>query len=420
MQYLERHAEPEIALVEELHGRYQHVLVVPAYDEHAAFLEGLWPAASRPTLCIVVVNASVRDSAEVRARTVRSFDELAERVRAKPLAAGASFGSISNEMDVLLVDRARRLLPAREGVGLARKIGCDIALALHARGRIAHPWIHMTDADARLPTGYFDAATNGAVALAYPFVHAGGATPEIDRAHADYEVHLRYYVLGLAWAGSRYAHHSIGSTIAVEAGAYAAVRGVPPRRAGEDFYLLNKLRKLGAIAVPDVEPIVLRARRSARVPFGTGRAVLTILDEGREQRTYDPRCFSLLRSWLTALDGADPMNAVDETLVEVLDKLGARDALAKIPASQRLRRRHEWFDGFRTLKLLHGLRDAGLPSLPWREALARAPFVPETFDDPFAQCRALAELERLRNKTSASMPSHASERVTASNQPAGA
>ena len=419
MQYLERHAEPEIALVDTVRGPYEHVLVVPAYDENAAFLEGLWPAASRPTLCIVVVNASLRDGAEVRERTVRSLDELAERVRAKPLAGGAHFGSIEG-MDVLLVDRARRPLPRREGVGLARKIGCDMALALQARGRIAHPWIHMTDADARLPAGYFDAATTGAVALAYPFVHAAGDTPEIDRAHADYEVHLRYYVLGLAWAGSRYAHHSIGSTIAVEASAYAAVRGVPKRQAGEDFYLLNKVRKLGAIVAPDVEPIAIRGRRSARVPFGTGRAVLTILDEGREQRTYDPRCFSLLRSWLTALDSADPMDAVEPEVLAVLEQMGARDALAKIPASQRSRRRHEWFDGFRTLKLIHGLRDAGLHSLPWREALARAPFVPEVFDDPFAQCRALAELERLRIKTSTSMPSQATARVTASNHPAGA
>ena len=46
---------------------------------------------------------------------------------------------------------------------------------------------------------------------------------------------MSYYVAGLAMAGSGYAHHSLGSTIAVHAKSYAAVRGYPKRSAGEDF-----------------------------------------------------------------------------------------------------------------------------------------------------------------------------------------
>jgi hypothetical protein len=33
---------------------------------------------------------------------------------------------------------------------------------------------------------------------------------------------------------------------------------------------------------------------------------------------------------------------------------------------------HTWFDGFRTLKLVHGLRAAGFASIPWRLALSDA------------------------------------------------
>ena len=58
---------------------------------------------------------------------------------------------------------------------------------------------------------------------------------------------MSYYVAGLAMAGSRYAHHSLGSTIAVHAKTYAAVRGYPKRSAGEDFYLLNKICKLAPV-----------------------------------------------------------------------------------------------------------------------------------------------------------------------------
>src|SRR5690606_4816987 len=44
---------------------------------------------------------------------------------------------------LLLVDRFRagRRIPKHQGVGLARKIGADIALALIAERRIERPWI---------------------------------------------------------------------------------------------------------------------------------------------------------------------------------------------------------------------------------------------------------------------------------------
>ena len=59
--------------------------------------------------------------------------------------------------------------------------------------------------------------------------------------------------------------------------------------------------------------------------------------------------------------------------------MGAFEAVRKAAAEARepaalLRRLHTWFDAFRTLKLVHALRDEGFPSLPWRQALAEAPF----------------------------------------------
>jgi hypothetical protein len=406
-QYLARYAEPEHELAGRVSKRYDHALVVPACDEAASLLEGVAPAARGATLCMVVVNASLGHHRAIRQRSQQLFDELARRCNARS-GEGFGFGSFET-MDVLLVDRARRPLPRRQGVGLARKIGCDIALALHRRERLAGRFIHMTDADAALARDYFDAhADTRASALAYPFEHVPTGDATIDVAHAVYEVHLRYWVLGLGWAGSPYAHHTLGSTIAMDVQAYAAARGVPRRQAGEDFYLLNKLRKLGEIAVPDVEPIRIGARRSARVPFGTGRAIAAI-DAGREQQSYDPRCFELLRSWLEVLDGfargegADPVAAagqIEPLVGKVLEGMGAREALARLaetaPADRLRSRIHEWFDAFRTLKLVHGLRDGGMASLPWRDALARAPFLPPLDGDPYALRRAMATLERQR------------------------
>ena len=61
------------------------------------------------------------------------------------------------------------------------------------------------------------------------------------------------------------------------------------------------------------------------------------------------------------------------------------------------RRFHTWFDAFRTLKLVHALRDEGLPSLAWREALAEAPFTrlsASTVEEPESLRKWLAAEER--------------------------
>ena len=110
-----------------------------------------------------------------------------------------------------------------------------------------------------LPRDYFDRASkvprNHASALVYPFIHRGEEDVALARAIQLYEISLRYYVLGLASAGSPYAHHTVGSTLAVDAISYAKVRGVPKRTAAEDFYLLGKLAKIGKVAALNGTPI---------------------------------------------------------------------------------------------------------------------------------------------------------------------
>ena len=41
---------------------------------------------------------------------------------------------------------------------------------------------------------------------------------------------------------------------------------------------------------------------------------------------------------------------------------------------------HEQFDGFQTLRFIHKLRARRYPSLPWRDALAQAPFASSSGD----------------------------------------
>ncbi|WP_428264485.1 hypothetical protein [Haliangium sp.] len=414
-QYLKRYAAPEAALAV-AGGRYEHVCVIPALDESATLLTGLEPARCHGRwLCVLVVNATADATPAVRARNAALVRDLAAACRGPvvPLAdAPPMWRGDRGGYDLLVVDRSSdsHALPAGQGVGLARRIGADIALAHRAAGIVRSRWIHLTDADVELPGDYFTAAAAApakACALLYPFWHRDGDDAAIDAATGLYELYLRYHRLGLAWAGSPYAWHTVGSTLAVDAEAYAAVRGVPRRQAGEDFYLIDKLVKLGPIAEPASGPVLITARRSQRAPFGTGAATATIAAElarGQVYEIYHPRVYALLGAWLRALErfadapaeaaeaaldaavhangtGASRCSPDEHTLLaRAVDAIGARAALAdtharaRSPAARRRRVEH-WFDAFRTLKLIHALRDLGLASRPWPEALTRAPFL---------------------------------------------
>lgn len=421
-KYLARHAAPEIAVAARLHGPYAHVCAIPAMDESPSLLDGLRGVdAAGPWLAIVVVNGTDTASPAIHARNAALLAGLRDRGQARRLWSEPPAWLIPGAMpgmDLLAIDRASLgwRLPDGQGVGMARRIGGDIALALHAAGALRSRWIHMTDADVTLPADYFEAAARApsSVALTYRFWHQATGDPLVDAATGLYELYLRYHRLGLASAGSPYALHTIGSTLAVDARAYAAVRGVPMRQAAEDFYLVNKLVKLGPVTEPDAAPLGIHARRSARVPFGTGAATSAIADDlaaGRPYRVYHPRVYALLGAWLDAMDrcarapgdaragAVNPASdrcldrCLDEAaasrrlapgerraLAHALDALGARAALGEARArarrpDARARRMRDWFDGFRTLKLVHALRDAVLPSLPWPDALAAAPFL---------------------------------------------
>jgi hypothetical protein len=438
-KYLARHAEPESEVASRLPGPYGHALVVPAYGERESLfslLASVPGGPSGPVLIIAVVNARA-DSPEAVHRANQAARERLGRelpapevladlplIRAHALAGGT----------LLLVDRASSgtFLPEGQGVGLARKIGNDIALRLQAAGRLASPWLHNTDADTLLPRDYFeqtrslDAARTGAAI--YFFEHRFEADPDLALAGRLYEISLRYYVLGLAWAGSPYAYQSMGSCLAIPPDSYAQVRGFPKKNAAEDFYVLDKLAKVGAIERLAGAPLTLEGRPSDRVPFGTGRALRDLT--GRRKalenfRLYHPLVFAHLAAWLSMLDrvascagdaerafsalpAAGPYFHAD-LLRESLERLGAaaaiRQARARSSDAATLRRHLQtWFDAFRTLKLVHALRDGGLPSLPWREALAEAPFTAlsgSTEDDPETLRAALAEAERALSQTPA-------------------
>jgi hypothetical protein len=435
-KYFARYAEPEAALARALDERYLAALVVPACAEAPSLLDGFQSAlscAAERVLLILVVNATDAASAAMHAENQRLLSHLhgsfprARALTQEDVSTRAWLGRAERH-DLLWLDRASPglRLPPREGVGLARKLGGDLAAALWARDQLESPLIACSDADVTLPARYFHELTapvpenerSPSAAWLWPYRHEPGGDAAIDAATVLYEISLRYYVLGLASANSCYAYQSVGSTLCVSAPAYLSVRGVPKREAAEDFHLLDKLAKVAPLRRPRVSPIAIRARASERVPFGTGRRSREIAEElasGREFLLYSPEIFRALSAVLKGLDDfartAEVValtRAIELTvpelapsILQVLTGLGAFAALASASTQAKagavLRRRaHTWFDSLRTLRFVHGLRDRCLPSMPFRAALARAPFVPSPLAmdaEPQAICRALERAE---------------------------
>jgi hypothetical protein len=411
-KYLARHAEPEARLGERV-GRFDRVLCVPAAREPAACFEQLAPALDGRTLTVIVINGTADDQAGAKrnAETLQLLRSGGTRVSDEPPAW------LTTDPPRLVVDRASPgwEVPAKKAVGLARKVAADIACAMFAGGALTSRWIHMTDCDVELPGDYFSASSDRGVLLTYPFRHVATGDAAVDSAHAIYEAFLRYYVLGLRRAGSRHAVHTIGSTLAADVNAYAAVRGMPKRQAAEDFYLVNKISKQGAVVTPVCSPLRIRSRRSLRVPFGTGRSTAAIVERGGRD-FYHPDIFELVGAWLRAVDraaddGVSPAEVALDAVpskhrdllsaaIAVLDAertlARALDATPDEPGARR-KRAHEHFDAFRTRKLVHLLRDGGLGELPWRRALHEAPFVDVDPDaPPFRICEQLATAEYAR------------------------
>ena len=371
-QYLRRYAEPEAANPQLLQpskfaqkSTYAQCLVVPAFDEAEDFLTHLLRNISdkKDLLVIIVVNAPENqgqigyDPAPVK-RTVKLLQDLEQRASRAPSCG------------ILLIDRVSpgQEIAYKQGVGLARKIASDVALALHHHGRITSPWIYQTDADACLPQNYFTAPMPQRGCVIFPYRHVS-TDSEINAAVRLYDLHMSYFVAALKKHGSAYAHPSLGSTLSIHALDYASVRGYPKRSAGEDFHILNKLSKITPLTLLPGPSIDVQARTSARVPFGTGPALSRIIENLRQQPdgsgylSYNYASFKLLAQGLAELNAACKNVHGDKVefslkVDEILTELGLQRVLPRLTdtstsPNQRQRVANEWFDGLRTLRFIH-------------------------------------------------------------------
>lgn len=378
------------------------VVCIPACkeDELEKVLITLCQAADaqqKKLLIIVNINQPQNSSLEILQANKKSWSELTAKLKSLVLyeSCKMAFGYF-HAASVLLIDcfsQSDRQLPPKQGVGLARKICCDIACYLRDKGILQTEWIFTTDADVLVPKDYFDINHEDTETSAYvcKFAHFIDFADEIylKQAISQYECYLNYYSNGLKWAGSPYYHSPIGSTLVLSLKHYALARGFPKKSAAEDFYLLNKLTKIGSIKQKQGQPLQISGRISNRVPFGTGQSVEKIANDLKNNQpylTYHPNNFHSLKEFLDEitkiLKNKDYLSLTDDStkLVNNLKTLGFTSQHLKTirnqpTYNQAIRAFHCWFDAFKTLKFIHFLRDYEYPNIPLSTALSLANFI---------------------------------------------
>lgn len=265
------------------------------------------------------------------------------------------------------------------GVGLARKIGMDEAVArfdaLQKDGIIV-----CFDADATCSTNYLQEIEKHfeqhpqTPGCSIHFEHPidGNEFPdEIYEGIINYELHLRYYNQALRYCGLPYAFHTVGSSMAVRSSAYQKQGGMNKRKAGEDFYFIHKIIALGGFTELTTTTVFPSPRISDRVPFGTGKAIGDWVKQGtNEFYTYNFESFLEVKKFVDMLP-----SFYEHDISGIQDLHEAFQLfLANNDFANRLKEIHQnttdypsfqkrffvWFDAFLVLKLVHFMRDEGV------------------------------------------------------------
>ena len=161
-----------------------------------------------------------------------------------------------------------------------------------------------------------------------------------------------------------------------DADSYVKVGGMNKRKAAEDFYFMGQLAKVTPIYKIEYTTVYPSGRGSWRVPFGTGQRVNRFLKHlQNEYLLYSPASFCVLKKWLKIYHSKNEFipsvvlesaKDVSKSLHEFLEANNFISDWGKIlkntkSVNQLNKQKIMWFDGFKTLKLIHFLRDTCCP-----------------------------------------------------------
>lgn len=198
------------------------------------------------------------------------------------------------------------------GAGMARKTGMDEALRRFDEIDKPDGAIVSLDADCTVEENYFISICDellkkkerSACSIYFEHPLEGNEYRETNYHYITlYELHMRYYVRGLIYSGFPYPFHTIGSALAVKALDYMKAGGMNRRRAGEDFYFIQKLVPRSGFFSLNSTTVYPSPRTSSRAPFGTGAAMTKFIENtGEDFLTYNINAFRELRSLFAGIE----------------------------------------------------------------------------------------------------------------------
>ena len=211
---------------------------------------------------------------------------------------------------------------------------------------------------------HFKKHNNTAVSIHFEHPLSGGYANDHYQLICSYELHLRYYKNALSFVGFPFAFHTIGSAFALTALAYARQGGMNRRKAGEDFYFINKLIKGEDFGEINNTKVIPSSRISDRVPFGTGRARLEAKNNKKDlSYTYSFNAFLELKKWIDLIQRNElDYHAFPKSVQAFLNEkiwLKQKNELTKntLNHASLVKRFFNIFDAFWVLKFVHFYRD---------------------------------------------------------------
>ncbi len=276
------------------------------------------------------------------------------------------------------------------GVGWARKLCMDEA----ARRLSKEGLMLCLDADCTVSTNYLEEIINqfhshpGYEAASIYFEHPlGNLDVKEHNAIVQYELHLRYLVHAQRWSGHPFAYQTVGSSMAVRRNAYLSQGGMNTKRAGEDFYFLQKFIETGKLFEIRGVTVYPSSRISNRVPFGTGKAMNQIMNTN-EWFTINFEIFALIKplfdslETLTRANGAavtsqiilEQLLDLNESLILFLSEIGFQKTIEEILLQTNsnvafAKRFFRYFNSFQMIRYMHYMRDISFPNVQIEEAM---------------------------------------------------
>lgn len=359
------------------------IVVIPAYKEEFLLLSlmslkkcqlPLWDVE-----VIVVINDSEADSVKTKKLNQKIYQQAIE------------WSEKNSEPRMRFRIIYKGDLPKKfGGVGLARKIGMDEACYRFEKAKQKRGIIVCFDADSKCEENYLVEIENHfkkhsrtpACSIYFEHPIRGFDHEEaVYQAIIDYELHLRYFINAQRLAGCPFAYQTIGSSMAVRSDFYQKQGGMNRRKAGEDFYFLQKFIALGKFTELNTTTVIPSPRISDRVPFGTGKAVGSIIQQKGNYETYNLQTFNDLKLFFDQLKPIYKAkenwksSSFSQPILQYLELADFDTRLAEIlkntatfPAFKK--RFFHWFNAFQVMKFAHFARDHFYENVPVAAAAA--------------------------------------------------